>query len=389
MTESSKGYRGSSSRSGIRRVFQVLLAFGVVQAAQAVRGAVQYAITDLGTIAGAGYSEAHGINAAGQVTGRMITTQTSPFFNAFLYDPSNGGSATDIGSSMSFDNEGDAINDLGQVAGWSQSVGTFLYRPGIGTSPVPTLSAAVPDGMNNASQIVGRIANGTTDRGFIYTPGVGTTTLGTFGTAASNRSEVTAINDNGVAAGWADLDSQHTHAFIYANGMMTDLGTLGGVQNQSQAFAINSLGHVAGESFDKLNISNAFLYTPGVGLAALGGFGVSTHVLGMNDLDQIVGYGEGIAGVPDEQRAFIYNPGGGLVALTGLIPPDSGWILEQATAINNAGQIVGYGTNPQGNTDAFLLTPLPEPASGVLLFATAGALLRRRPRGRGFETKSR
>src|SRR6516164_287346 len=92
-------YRGSGS-SSTRRAFQLLTALAIVQAAHVVRGAVQYSITDLGTIAGAGYSEAHGINAAGQVTGRMITPQTQPFFNAFTYDPASGGSATNIGSSM-------------------------------------------------------------------------------------------------------------------------------------------------------------------------------------------------------------------------------------------------------------------------------------------------
>ena len=48
-----------------------------------------------------------------------------------------------------------------------------------------------------------------------------------------------------------------------------------------------------------------------------------------------------------------------------------GWILKEADAINNSGQIVGYGINPDGHSEAFLLTPVatPEPAS-LLLVAT-------------------
>jgi hypothetical protein len=42
--------------------------------------------------------------------------------------------------------------------------------------------------------------------------------------------------------------------------------------------------------------------------------------------------------------------------LNGLIPANSGWELTQATGINDAGQITGYGTF-QGETHAFLLTP--------------------------------
>ena len=47
----------------------------------------------------------------------------------------------------------------------------------------------------------------------------------------------------------------------------------------------------------------------------------------------------------------------GLVTdLNTLIPPDSGWELQSAEDINNAGQIVGAGTI-HGQHHAFLLTP--------------------------------
>jgi hypothetical protein len=42
--------------------------------------------------------------------------------------------------------------------------------------------------------------------------------------------------------------------------------------------------------------------------------------------------------------------------LNKLIPSGSGWVLEQAFAINNAGQIVGTGTI-NGKEHGFLLTP--------------------------------
>jgi probable HAF family extracellular repeat protein len=92
-----------------------------------------------------------------------------------------------------------------------------------------------------------------------------------------------------------------------------------------------------------------------------------------------VGYTDPVPG--GVSHAFVYNPGIGFTQLNLAIPSNSGWSnLTEATAINNAGQIVGYGTNPQGQTDAFLLTPVvPEPsASCLLLLAASGILSARR-----------
>jgi probable HAF family extracellular repeat protein len=63
--------------------------------------------------------------------------------------------------------------------------------------------------------------------------------------------------------------------------------------------------------------------------------------------------------------------------LNSLIPANSGWLLKQASAINDAGQIAGYGTI-HGETHAFLLTPMPEPAGLSLLGLCSVALLGRR-----------
>jgi len=42
--------------------------------------------------------------------------------------------------------------------------------------------------------------------------------------------------------------------------------------------------------------------------------------------------------------------------LNKLIPTGSGWVLQQAFGINNAGQIVGTGTH-NGQSRGFLLSP--------------------------------
>ena len=56
-------------------------------------------------------------------------------------------------------------------------------------------------------------------------------------------------------------------------------------------------------------------------------------------------------------RAFLWQPADGVLTdLNTLIPKDSPWYLESATSINNAGEIVGYGTI-NGSVHAFLATP--------------------------------
>ena len=71
--------------------------------------------------------------------------------------------------------------------------------------------------------------------------------------------------------------------------------------------------------------------------------------------------------------AFLYS-GGVMYDLNNLIPANSGWTLEQATGINDSGQICGNGVNPSGQPEAFLLTPTPEPSTLVLLGVAATGL---------------
>jgi hypothetical protein len=58
----------------------------------------------------------------------------------------------------------------------------------------------------------------------------------------------------------------------------------------------------------------------------------------------------------------------------------AGWTLNYAAAIDDSGQIVGYGTIG-GNMHAFLLNPVPEPSACAMLvggLGLVGAVVRRR-----------
>jgi probable HAF family extracellular repeat protein len=112
------------------------------------------------------------------------------------------------------------------------------------------------------------------------------------------------------------------------------LGTLGGLE--SQANAINSLGHIAGWSRDTNGNQRAYLYTNGVmiNLGTLGGD--ASEALGLNDWDQVVGWSKTTNGV---SHAFVFRDNQ-MVDLGTLGGTDS-----SAAGINNNGRIVGWAFN--------------------------------------------
>ena len=66
------------------------------------------------------------------------------------------------------------------------------------------------------------------------------------GTLGGTNSYAIAINDRGQVVGYSGTDRGMTgHAFLYSDGAMTDLGTLGGAVG-SWASAINDRGQVVG-----------------------------------------------------------------------------------------------------------------------------------------------
>jgi len=92
-----------------------------------------------------------------------------------------------------------------------------------------------------------------------------------------------------------------------------------------------------------------------------------------------VGYGTTAAG----ERAFIWDAPNGMRDLRDVLVSDcgldmAGWTLTEAWDVSDNGLVVvGYGTNPSGQTEAWRAV-LPEPGSCVLLLLGGAALLRRR-----------
>jgi probable HAF family extracellular repeat protein len=166
------------------------------------------------------------------------------------------------------------------------------------------------------------------------------------GTLGGSTSFAQAINNLGQITGASSLPGDPTdpagnpifHAFLYSNGRMIDIGTLGGASSFGND--INEKGQIVGDSFLPGNPTafgsfslHAFLYSDGVttDLGALGGvFGSEADDI--NNRGDIVGAGD----VPNGPlHGFIYSNG----ALNEL--PTSPSAYSEARGINNRGLVVG------------------------------------------------
>lgn len=299
--------------------------------------AVEYRITDLGTLGGQ-YSGARDINNAGQVVGYAGIASGSQ--HACRWDPD--GTAVDLNSAVGGIGYAYAINESGQAVGQATYGGSYravLWEANgeirdLGTLPDRTGGKALA--INNLGQVVGYCFLGMegNNKAFLWDPATGMIGLGTLGGAYS---EAHGINDAGQVVGVSTTAAGKYHAFVWtASTGMVDVHDP--VMLTSNARAINNNGVATGGccllTGGIATPVNVFLWNSLDGLRDVGGLGPWNFGQGINISAEVVGQYQ----VPGALHAFRWDSVSGFQELP--YSPGEDW---NANGINDNGLIAGAG----------------------------------------------
>lgn len=347
---------------------------------------VLYSIIDLGDLPGSQVnSQAFAINDLGTlIVGRSVGAADADYSGCgtgaadkpFVWTAAGGMQALgptpllDLGVGVPFGPCGGValgVNDQGEVVGhldygFAGRTRAFIWSAANG---MQLIGAGQPGGaqdINNVGQVVGVLGAGA----FRWTTAGGLESLA----IPVQNTAAQAINRLGEVAGLAQIEGcgGTTRPVIWdIAGQPRDLDLTGFLASlapytllcNAMAFGINDSANAVGSvhfvfasgeawrlAFLSQNTSSQALgelpFDPQVGPRSTDAYDINNH-------DQIVGTSNG--------RAFRWIPQAGLEDLNSLLDVSgAGWTLLSASAINDAGQIVGFGLY-NGELRAFLLTP--------------------------------
>ena len=264
------------------------------------------------------------------------------------------------------------INDEGQIVGDaadSNGLGhAFLWLPepayGLDAGMHSLGAGAHARGINDLGQVVG--FTGTSSDGeavlWEYNSTIPAWTVIQLNSLGGAENQAWAINNGAQVAGWSENESEELHAVTWEydweteEWVITDLGP-------GKAYCINDVGQVGGHDHSQATLwafqQEGGQWTPTPLPTGRPPVPPESLVYGINNVGQAVG----VSG----DRAVLWQPGQNGpnrdwqeidVTEEYLSSVTSCWVLTAAWDIDEAGQVVGYGTvNGESSAHVFLLNP--------------------------------
>jgi probable HAF family extracellular repeat protein len=332
------------------------------------------AITDLGVLPGGDSSAACCINASGLVIAGMSETgEFDPMYGVPILRPVlwRNGQMIDLGLLPGGGLGGGAgdVNDRGQVVGsvlntvpdpcniigLPTQIRAFLWQKGVmqylGTLGGPEADARF---INDQGQVTGvsytNSINPATGCPFLHPYFWQNGTMLDIGTLGGDEAQPQSLNEMGQVVGISQLVAGNpaVHPFLWSKGQLTDLGTLGG--NEGETESINGRGDIVGEADlpgPTPQVHHAVLWKRGqiIDLGALPGDACS-HAYFVNSHGQIVGSSTDHELCGHAGKHAVLWEAGEPTDLNTLIPPGASLQLTFAFAINDRGEIAGFGVPP-------------------------------------------
>lgn len=275
-----------------------------------------------------------------------------------------------VGSSSS---TGSTILGREEAFRWTAATGMV----GLGDLPGGVFLSEAFAAPNQGAMVVGYGSRGFSSdtEAFRWTQAGGMIGLGDLPAGLTLSAAFDASADGNVVIGRAS-DGQYIQAAKWSLSTgWVGLGVLPG-HGSSGAQAVSSDGQTIVGWSSASGDGQAIRWTANTGMIALGNLPGGVHSTYATDVsddgDVIVGYGIAPTGL----QSFIWNPVNGIRFLDEVLSIEyglnlSGWALSQATGVSGDGRLItGFGTNPSGQTEAWIAI-IPEPNTLILLMLGA------------------
>ncbi len=248
----------------------------------------------------------------------------------------------------------------------------FRWTQAGGIQIIPSLSGATSSDASGVSADGSVVAGTSGNQAYRWTASTGTVGLGYLSGKTMSRS-LSVSGDGSVVVGGSSLANfTSEQAFRWTqSGGLQGLGFLPGDSNDSWSDDISPDGSViVGTSGDV----HAFRWTQSTGMVNIGCLpGMNTtHALDASNYGSTI-VGVSYSNVTWQFDAFIWDAAHGMRNLQTVLQTEyglnlTGWDLQIAYGISADGNvIVGQGTNPSGQAEAFRVVLVPEPAMLVQL----------------------